>query len=308
MDSLTKVKIRGRALRIARLDAELYHFLSDPESMIEGLRSFGERIDIFTFLQGLPETKPNFKYPMEWDNLAVVPISSFENWWTKQISGKTRNMVKQSEKKAVFVREVPFDDKLVRGIWEIYNECPMRQGRRFPHYGKDLETVYQDEATYLDSSTFIGAFHGEELIGFIKMVKDQAGLQAGLMNILSKICHRDKAPTNALIAQAVKSCAARGICHLVYANFSYGSKQHDSLREFKERNGFQRVDVPRYYVPMTHFGSVALRMGFHHRLIDRIPESMAERFRELRKNWLVRRVQTPTESAWKAKGLESEGT
>jgi len=247
------------------------------------LRSSGDRVDIFTFLQGLPGTEPKFHYPMEWDNLAVVRVSTFDNWWTRQIGGKTRNMVKQAGKKGVEIREIGFDEKLARGIWEIYNECPMRQGRRFPHFGKDFETVYRDEATYLQSSTFIGAFLGEELIGFIKLVADEAGQQAGLMNILSKIGHRDKAPTNALIAQAVKSCAGRGIGHLVYANFSYGNKQHDSLREFKERNGFERVDVPRYFVPLTPVGWIALRLGLHHRFVDRIPAPLAQRLREIRK-------------------------
>ena len=296
-NSTNGIRIAGRALRIARLDAELYHFLSNPEPLLGRLSSSSERIDIFTFLQGLPETEPKFKYPMEWDNLAVVPITTFEHWWTKQISGKTRNMVKQAEKKGVEIREVPFDEKLVYGIWEIYNECPMRQGRRFPHFGKDLGTVFRDEATYLESSTFFGAFQGEELIGFIKLVMDEAGIQAGLMNILSKMCHRDKAPTNALIAQAVKSCADRKIGNLVYANFTYGNKQHDSLREFKERNGFQRVDIPRYYVPLTPIGWMGLRMGFHHRLVDRIPGPIAERLRGFRANLHVRKVQAPTEVA-----------
>ena len=36
------------------------------------------------------------------------------------------------------------------------------------------------------------------------------------MHILSMVSHRDKAPTNALIAQAVRSCADRSIPHLVY--------------------------------------------------------------------------------------------
>ena len=33
--------------------------------------------------------------------------------------------------------------------------------------------MYAREATYLECSTFIGAFLGEELIGFIKMVADE---------------------------------------------------------------------------------------------------------------------------------------
>ena len=298
MDNRNKeIRISGRLLRIARLDADLYHFLSDPEPMIERLRNSHERIDLFTFMQGLPETEPKYSYPMEWDNLAVLPISTFENWWNEQINPKTRNRARLAEKKGAVVREVQFDEKLARGIWEIYNECPVRQGRRFPHYGKDLETVYKDAATYLDYSTFIGAYHGEDLIGFIKMVADERGVQAGLMNILSKMEHKDKSPTNALLAQAVRSCADRGISYLVYANYGYGNKSQDSLSDFKERNGFQRVDLPRYYVPLTRFGSVALRMGFHHRLTDRLPESIAEKLRELRRHMYNRKVQLPREAS-----------
>jgi hypothetical protein len=292
MDELKKeIKISGRFLRIARLDADLYHFLSDPEPMINRLRGSRDRIDIFTFMQELPSTEPKYKYPMEWDNLAVLPISTFDNWWNNQIGFKARNKAKQAEKKGIVIREVPFDENLVRGIWKIYNECPVRQGRRFQHFGKDYETVYKAEATYLDYATFIGAFKGEELIGFTKFVVDERGVQAGLMNIVSMIQHRDKAPTNALVAQTVRSCANRGLSYLVYANFSYGNKQQDGLSDFKERNGFQQVDIPRYYVPMTAFGWLALRTGFHHRLLDRLPESITGRFREIRNRWNNRKLQ-----------------
>jgi hypothetical protein len=292
-----EIIIAGRILRIARLDADKYRFLSDPEPLLAALRKCGHRIDLFTFMQGLPETKPMFGYPMEWDNLAVLPISTFGNWWNRQIGFKARNKAKQAEKKQVAIREVPFDEKLVRGIWEIYNEVPVRQGRRFPHYGKDLDTVYREEATYLDSSIFIGAFHGEELIGFIKLVADEAGGQAGLMNIVSKIQHRDKAPTNALVAQAVRSCADRRISYMVYSNFAYGKKQRDGLSDFKERNGFQRIDVPRYYVPLTGFGWTAFRLGFHHRLVDHFPEPFVDTLRRLRNKWYNRKFQPIGESS-----------
>lgn len=292
-----EIKISGRVLRIARLDADKYQFLSDPEPLIAELRACGERIDLFTFMQGLPETQPKYQYPMEWDNLAVLPVSTFESWWEKQIGFKARNKAKQAGKNGVVVREVPFDAKLARGIWEIYNEVPVRQGRRFPHYGKNLETVYSEEATYLDASTFIGAFHGEELVGFIKLVADEAGLQAGLMNIVSKIAHREKAPTNALVAQAVRSCAERQIQYLVYSNFAYGNKERDGLSDFKTRNGFSRVDMPRYYVPLTAFGRAAFRLGFHCRLAERFPEPMARKLRELRNNWYNRKFQPAREAS-----------
>ena len=67
---------------------------------------------------------------MEWDNLAVLPISTFDHWWSQQIGFKARNKAKQAEKKGAVIREVPFGDSLVRGIWEIYNETPIRGGEK----------------------------------------------------------------------------------------------------------------------------------------------------------------------------------
>ena len=110
---------------------------------------------------------------------SVAPISTFDHWWTIEIGSKARNKAKQAEKKKVVVREVPFDDVLVKGIWEVYNESPVRQGAPNRHYGKDIETVHREEATFLDSSIFIGAFLDDRLIGFVKLVHDETRTQAG---------------------------------------------------------------------------------------------------------------------------------
>jgi hypothetical protein len=248
-------------------------------------------VDLFTFAQKLPDSEPKFSYLVEWDNLAVLPVSTFENWWTKQIGFKARNKAKQAEKNGVVLKEVPFSDSLVAGIHEIYNECPIRQRRRYPHYGKNFETVHREEATFLDSSIFIGAFFEDKLIGFVKLVPDETLTQAGLMNIVSMIKHRDKVPQNALIAYAVRACASRGIPYLVYSKFDYGAgkKEQDGLRDFKERNGFRRVKTPQYYVPLTALGWAAFRLGLHHRVAERVPEPVACRLRELRTLWYKRR-------------------
>ena len=264
--------------------------------MIEALQKSGTRIDLFTFLQKLPETSPKYAYPMELDNLAVLPVSTFNHWWTKQIGFKARNKAKQAEKKGVTLREVPFDESLVKGIWEINNECPIRQGKRFPHYGMTLERAHEYAGTFLDCSVFIGAFLADKLIGFVKLTWDETQTQANLMHIVSRVEHRDKAPTNALLAQAVRSCAERKIPYLTYSNFSYGRRQRDSLSDFKERNGFQRVDLPRYYVPLTRLGGASFRLGLHHKLVDLVPESVAGRFRALRKAYFSRIYQLETEA------------
>jgi hypothetical protein len=291
-----KVVVQGCLCRVAHADGEGYKFLADPDAAIAALRGSNTRADIFTFMQEPTETSPRYKYPYEWDNFALLPISTFDQWWTKQIGFKARNKAKQGEKKGIVFREVPFEDALARGIWEIYNEVPVRQGRRFPHYGKTFESVRAMSATFLDSSVFIGAFDGEKLIGFIKLTMNDARTQAGLMHILSMVSYRDKAPTNGLLVQAVRSCADRRVTRLVYANFGYGKKLRSSLSDFKERNGFQRFDIPRYYVPLTHWGAVALRLGLHRRLAEQMPESVAAKLRELRSRWYQSRFNLKAES------------
>jgi hypothetical protein len=289
------MKVQGRFVRVARLDGEKHTFPDNPEAFIEGLKKSGTKADIFTFLQSLSDTSPKYPYPLEYDNLAVLPVSTFEHWWNHQIRSYPRNRARQAQKKGVTFREVPCGDVLIRGICEIYNETPVRQGKAFPHYGMTPERAREYASTFLEHSIYIGAFLGDTMIGFMKLVMDENRNQACMVHILSMVQHNDKAPTNGLIAEAVRSCADHKVPYLVYEHFHYGNKKNDSLSHFKEVNGFQKVDVPRYYVPITSFGQLALRLGLHHRLADRIPESIARKLRELRKTWYQRKLQTRTE-------------
>jgi len=288
-----EIRIRGKIIRVADLDGEGYQFLQDPEAELRGLRESRTRIDLFTFIQRLSDASPKYGYFMEWDNWAVIRVSTFDDWMTHQINPKVRTKIRKSEQNRVVVREVPFDDALIRGIHIIYNESPTRQGKPFWHYGKDLETIRRMKATFLDRSIFIGAFFEGNLIGFVKLVSDETGSQAGLMHIISTIQHRDKAPTNALIAQAVRCCAERGISYLWYGNMFYGKKQGGGLADFKRENGFQEIALPRYYVPLTAAGRMALRLGLHHDVVQWIPEPVAAAYRRIRTFWHARRLSSP---------------
>jgi hypothetical protein len=280
--------VEGKLVRVARLDAEGYDFFDDPELALEAIRKSGAGADLFTFTQKLSDTSPKYSYPMEWDNFAALRVTTFDDWMTKQIDFKARNKARKAAKNGVAVKEVPFDDELVKGISAIYDETPVRQGKPFWHYRKDFAAVRSMNATFMDRSIFIGALFEGNLIGFIKLVTNEDRSQAGLMQIVSMMRDRDKAPTNALIGQAVRSCADRGISHLWYANFSYGKKQEDSLAEFKRHNGFQKIDVPRYYIPLTLKGKIALRFGLHHKTNDWVPESLAATYRKARRFWYER--------------------
>jgi hypothetical protein len=83
----------------------------------------------------------------------------------------------------------------------------------------------------------------------------------------------------------------------VYSNFAYGKKQRDSLSDFKENNGFQRIELPRYYVPLTAVGRLALRLGMHHNLIDRVPESVGAKLRDYRNRWYARKFRALSETS-----------
>src|SRR5262249_43609053 len=144
--------------QIARLRSEPYVSIGEPERFIERLDA-GISADIFTFIQELDDPRPRFGYHWEPANYAVLPISTYEHWWKKQIDSKTRNMVRRAEKNSVVLKVVPFDDSLVDGIRDIYNETPVRQGKAFWHFGKDFKTIKQDHETLLEQSQFIAALH-----------------------------------------------------------------------------------------------------------------------------------------------------
>jgi hypothetical protein len=288
-------QITGRLVRIARLEGDKYTFPDDPEALSACLQEAGKRVDIFTFSQRLPDTTLRYPYFYEMDNLAVLRVTTFDNWWNNQIRSYPRNRARQAAKRGVVMRELTFGDDLIRGICEIYNETPIRQGKRFPHYGITADRARTYAGTFLERSTYIGAFLKEEMIGFVKLTMDHSRTQAALVHILSKVAHKDKAPTNALIAESVRMCAKLEVPFLVYEHFNYGNKVGDSLSHFKEVNGFQRVDVPRYYIPLSGLGCVALRIGLHHRIADRVPESLIAKLREFRRVWYERKFETSGE-------------
>ena len=284
-----QIQFRGKLVRIAYLDVEGCQFLDNPELALTALRKSRSRADLLTFIQRVSRRSPEYGYPMEWDNFAVLPISTFDGWMKHQVHPKVRTKLRKAEKSGVTSREMPFGDELIKGVHAIYNESPVRQGRPFRHYGKDLEAVRNMTGTYLDESIFIGAFVEGEMIGFVKLLVDENGTQARTLHVISMFQHRDKSPTNALLAQAVRSCAQRRIPYLVYGNFSYGKREADSLADFKKHNGFQKVEIPRYYVPLTLTGRVALRMGLHRTLLEWIPAPMIVQYRKIRSLWYARK-------------------
>ena len=207
-----EILVSGRFFKVARLRAEHYEWVDHPQSFVERVKAEGRGIDVLTFLQGITSRDTRYEFVHEVESISVLPITTYDTWWKKQINDKTRNMVRRGGKAGVSIRVVEFSDELVRGIKVIYDESPIRQGKPFKHYQKDFETLKKDHSSFIDRSHFIGAYYQDELIGFVKLV-DDSGI-SHLMQIISKLSHHNKSPTNALIAKAIEMCAERSIPYL----------------------------------------------------------------------------------------------
>jgi hypothetical protein len=289
------VKIQGRTvitsgkwLRIACVQDEDMlegETVANPSSFVQQLRESGLDADIFTFAQKLPATNPQYQYHIEWDNFAVMPITKFSEW-EKRVESSVRRAVRKAAKAGVVVRLVEFDDEFVKDIVCINNEAPIRQGRPFWHFQKTFDAVKRENSTYAERNDFLGAYYQDELIGFMRLTyTDKVG---NIVQLLSMMKHYDKRPANALIAKAVEICEKKGISHLMYFNYIYNDPK-SSLTEFKRRNGFEQLLLPRYYVPLTPKGKIALSLGLHRRLVQRIPKTLLTRLLKMRGLWYARR-------------------
>ncbi len=269
--------------RVATIHDHWRFDVNEPDQMAEEIKRSGLGAHLFSFTQRLPHVEPRFAYAYKLDNIAALPISTYEEWWHKHASPTARNKVRKAAKSGVTIRPVEYNEELVRGIQSIYNESPMRQGKPFAHYGKTLEELWEIHVTYVEKSTFFGAFYGEELIGFVKLV--DAGPFVRTMGIISKLSHRPKAANNALMSEAVRFCCDKGTGYLMYEAFEWGKRGNPGLTEYKKENGFQKMLVPRYYIPLTAIGRVILGTGLEEGLqvIERLPAPVVRSLLEIRR-------------------------
>jgi hypothetical protein len=271
-------------LTVVNLEDEWYADLTDPQAVVSALKDNGEfQPDLLTFWQRVPDIDPKYSFHLEWEEIAVLPISSYENWWRNQIKSRVRNQIRKAEKEGLLVKEVPYDDEFVEGMTAIFNEAPIRQGRRFWHFGKDFATVKTQFSRFLFRERMIGAYCNGEMIGFMMLAN--AGRYGFTGQIISSIKHRDKSPNNALIAKAVEVCEAQKLGYLIYVFWT-----EDSLGEFKRRCGFERTRVPRYFVPLSWKGELALKCGAHRGWRAMLPTGLKHSLKRVRVLWYGSRV------------------
>jgi hypothetical protein len=267
-NELQTLSIRKKLFFIIGCDASEYEIDVVPsEKFLEKLAERG--MDIFTFIERRwSHSTPN--PPRNWlkaaDNIALLQITTYEEW-LRNIGKKTRNMIRKAEKNEIKTTVAEPNEELAEGIWKIYNETPIRQGRGFPHYGTKLRDVVQSVLSS-QNCTYIGAYLQNELAGFILLVHgDHITL---ISQILSLQKYWDKAVNNALIAKAIEVCANRHEEWIMYGRMG----NHPTLDIFKQNNGFTRFQLARYYIPLTKKGKIATRLGLHREMKDALPQSI----------------------------------
>lgn len=278
----TEIIIEGKLVKTSRIRDEDQEDVENPESFVEEFRRTKVKADFFTFYQRIPETKPKYDYYMEWEEHAVIPVKSYDHWFERQINKNARNAIRKAKKEGVVVKIVDFNDDFVREIKRIYDEVPVRQGKPFPHYRKNFDAVKRENSTFFDRSEYLGAYYNDELIGFIRLIYDEKFTD--IMQFISKMRHRDKRANNALLAKAVEVCNEQKIPYLAYGHFSRGT-----MDDFKRHNGFEKLRLPRYYIPLTIKGKFVLKLKLHHRISEILPVKLKNRLKELREKWYMRK-------------------
>lgn len=258
-----KVVTQGRFIRTARLKDEYETDISEPAAVIGRLRGSSCPADIFTFWDRVPNER-TLPYLCETQTQALLPVVSYQLWWNN-LDRRIRKIVRRSTKMGVEVRIVELNEDLVQGVKTIFDETPIKRNKPFWHYNRSLESIRGGLKQDLAISEFLCAFYGGEMIGFIKMIyRDKF---ADPVLFISKMKDFDKYPNNLLVAKAVERCAEKRVPFIHYSDWRLGTHG-----DFLRRNGFEKFEVKRYYVPLTIKGKVALWFGLHKNLWKALSE------------------------------------
>jgi hypothetical protein len=213
-----------------------------------------KRVDLFSFIQR------SFLEPSAWrelgfyscpETIGLLRIQGFDAW-LKSLPGRERTVVRKAER-TLKTHVVDVDEEFVQSAYGVYNETPIRQRRRYSGFGMTVDDI-RLKFSNLQTSEVIGTYLDNKLIGLMWVeLGDQV---AAMMSFISLISQRNKNPNNALIAEGVRLCDEKGYHYLTYGNMGY----NPGLDFFKKNNGFKRVAVPRYFVPLSYKGQLAVQM------------------------------------------------
>jgi hypothetical protein len=239
----------------AKCSIEYIHDVDITGDLLIDLKERG--VDLFSFVQrSFLGFEQRYSFPVEDESISLLKIDSFDHWLRFQIRSYERNRIRRAERKGIVIKLAEINGNFIRNSQRIYNETPIRQGRRYTGYGLSLAAI-REKFSNLSKSEVLGAYYNSELVGLLWMVYGDR--VARIKSFVSLISHRDKSPNNALMAEAVKRCSEKSFRFIIYEKMGY----LPSLDSFKIHNGFRECLVPRYYVPLSRKGMLAIKLRVH---------------------------------------------
>ncbi len=235
-------------------------FLSRLANQNTDLFTFVQR----TFLQGSAE-KENGLFRAS-DPIGLLTIDNYDRWF-KSTTQSVRRMTRKGVRVGLETRIAHIDDAFARSALKIYNETPIRQGRRYSGYGMTLAEAKKKFSEDKKSEVFGTYFH-DELVGL--MAISFGDRVAAFTTFISLISHRLKYPNDLMIATAVKRCEEKGYRYLTYGNMGF----NPGLDFFKKAHGFKIFNAPRYYIPLTLRGKLAIKLRVYRSFQHSIPISI----------------------------------
>ena len=168
---IEKLAIRKKAfVRIAN-DPKEYErsVIPDSSSPAEVFRKRSRHLQLRRKKLDLKIPNPPSNWLKTEDNVALLQVIDYKDWW-ETVGKKTRNMVRRAEKAGIETKVTEPDENFIEGVWKIYNETPIRQGRPFPYYGITKQST-ENILKLTPGATFIGAFFQGEVVGFLQLIQ-----------------------------------------------------------------------------------------------------------------------------------------
>lgn len=271
-----EIIIEGKFPKFVKLRNEWFEIPAEPEKFISDINEQGIKADILTFRQLVPDTQPKYDYYYVMDPLAVITVSTYEEWFRNQVKSSVRSNIRKSVNRGVEMRVEKFNDDLINGIVKLVNDSRIRQDRKYTYFGYNFDQIKETFAPGSYYCEYIGAYYENELIGFVKLLF--AGQCSHNFGMISKVEHRDKAPQYALISKSIERTALRNTPYLLYGQWVDGG-----LGQFKKHLGCQLIEVPKYYVPLSAKGNLVIKLNLQHGLRHFLPRKISNRLKSIRK-------------------------
>lgn len=222
---------------------------------------------------------------VEWDNRSCLTLSQPQSWVKKQVAKDVREGLRRARREGVEVREIPFDEESFEAIATLFNETPIRQGKRYWHYGKSARQIGEELSPLAGRSVFVGAFLGARLVGFSQIVRLERLRILRTVHVLGSVQAKRVRPVSAMIEWMVQYGWEQGFERLVYGKHNYGGSPNDTLAAFKSRHGFRLTPLRVDYHPLSPWGAWFLAAGLHRSPREMIPAELVHTLKGWRARW-----------------------